>query len=95
MDQEVMMDNYTLMMGDAFRDELDKIAKCGPGKVRSGRRPVRAETLLKSAAKGSKSTVRKVGPHVATALGTLIGADQIKKHYTAHKIGRQYMKQRG
>lgn len=88
------MDNYTLAMGDAFRNELDKIAKCGPGKVRSGRRPVRAATLLKKASKAPpKSTFRKVGPHVVSAVGTLIGVDQIKKHYKAHKIGRQYQKQ--
>tara|TARA_Y100000310_G_scaffold46849_1_gene43497 strand:- start:252 stop:527 length:276 start_codon:yes stop_codon:yes gene_type:complete len=85
------MDNYTLAMGDAFREELDKIAKCGPGKVRSGRRPVRAAKLLKEAAK--EITFRKVGPHVITAAGTLIGVDQLKKHYKAHKIGRQYQKQ--
>ena len=88
------MDNYTLAMGDAFLEELDKIAKCGPGKVRSGRRPVRAAKLLKEAAKGEKSTLRKVGPHVASGVGTLVGYETVvKPRLKAHKIGRQYQKQ--
>lgn len=54
----------------AFQDELQKIAGSLQGHVRSGRRPLKAETLLKNEKDNTEESRKKLADMIKTSTGT-------------------------
>ncbi len=85
----------------AFRDELSKVAGSLQGHVRSGRRPLKADTLLKKEKAEAKDNKKKIADltklsgklDAATTLGILgigaYGMHRLNKMNRRYQMGRQ------